>query len=457
MSEKLATLLGEAIGHLLMTRHPQGHWGDVRATSLAAWAFAEVLSCRNASCTPLPELQAALADAQAWLAGQSKKEEGGVSWESEAWDTALAVISLSGNEKYNDHVDQAAAWLQMIRDPGTGVWYEEVWETTLATVALLRAEKNRKLPAHDQGRWLEAVLSWLHQIPSKPSGEFVCPHYSGFIAWLLGEIKASRLTKRLQSTGTFGQFSGRVTEAVQFLLNNVTDSGLWSSYTFSNAYIAYGLTMFSRFYRVDAKYADLFELWLEDHQGRCGGFEDIEDTALAVLALASILDSKAERSILLEQVARSIPRPTGGLQKCFFGYSGKAEILALRIKDALSHMLPTLQIKDWRWDFQMGRVLFDEIESASRECQIALFLVTKDDILVQSRRKLAPLPRDNVVFEVGFFAARLGMENTILIVESGTKIPADWGGILYIPLKSRTDLSPVILRVVNAIKKQLRL
>ena len=203
--------------------------------------------------------------------------------------------------------------------------------------------------------------------------------------------------------------------------------------------------------------ADLFELWLEDHQGRCGGFEDIEDTALAVLALASILDSKAERSILLEQVARSIPRPTGGLQKCFFGYSGKAEILALRIKDALSHMLPTLQIKDWRWDFQMGRVLFDEIESASRECQIALFLVTKDDILVQSRRKLAPLPRDNVVFEVGFFAARLGMENTILIVESGTKIPADWGGILYIPLKSRTDLSPVILRVVNAIKKQLRL
>ena len=83
--------------------------------------------------------------------------------------------------------------------------------------------------------------------------------------------------------------------------------------------------------------------------------------------------------------------------------------------------------------------------------------MTKDDILVQSRRKLAPLPRDNVVFEVGFFAARLGMENTILIVESGTKIPADWGRNLYIPLKSRTDLSPVILRVVNAIKKQLRL
>ena len=454
MSEKLATLLGEAIGHLLMTRHPQGHWGDVRATSLAAWAFAEVLSCRNASGTPLPELQAALADAQAWLAGQSKKEEGGVSWESEAWDTALAVISLSGNEKYNDHVDQAAAWLQMIRDPGTGVWYEEVWETTLATVALLRAEKNRKLR-----RMTRSVAGGRVELapPNPPNPLGVClSSLLGFIAWLLGEIKASRLTKRLQSTGTFGQFSGRVTEAVHSFLNNVTDSGLWVR-TFSNAYIAYGLTMFSRFYRVDAKCADLFELWLEDHQGRCGGFEDIEDTALAVLALASILDSKAERSILLEQVARSIPRPTGGLQKCFFGYSGKAEILALRIKDALSHMLPTLQIKDWRWDFQMGRVLFDEIESASRECQIALFLVTKDDILVQSRRKLAPLPRDNVVFEVGFFAARLGMENTILIVESGTKIPADWGGILYIPLKSRTDLSPVILRVVNAIKKQLRL
>ena len=134
-------------------------------------------------------------------------------------------------------------------------------------------------------------------------------------------------------------------------------------YTFSNAYIAYGLTMFSRFYRVDAKYADLFELWLEDHQGRCGGFEDIEDTALAVLALASILDSKA---------GKVNPVGTGGsfdstsdwrLAKVFFGYSGKAEILALRIKGALSHMLPTLQIKDWRWDFQMGRVLFDGLKA----------------------------------------------------------------------------------------------
>jgi predicted nucleotide-binding protein len=73
---------------------------------------------------------------------------------------------------------------------------------------------------------------------------------------------------------------------------------------------------------------------------------------------------------------------------------------------------------------------------------------------MQASGTLASSPRDNIVFEVGFFAARMGMENTLLIVEQGAKLPSDWGGILYIPLKDRADISGVKMMVYSALKNR---
>jgi len=100
----------------------------------------------------------------------------------------------------------------------------------------------------------------------------------------------------------------------------------------------------------------------------------------------------------------------------------------------------------------MGRILITEIDEMSRDCQLAIFLVTKDDKLVHSR-KLVDSPRDNVIFEVGFFAARLGTERTLLVVEKGAKVPSDWGGILYIPLTDRRDLASVNLALLDAVER----
>jgi predicted nucleotide-binding protein len=112
-------------------------------------------------------------------------------------------------------------------------------------------------------------------------------------------------------------------------------------------------------------------------------------------------------------------------------------------------------VKDWRWDFQLGKVLLSEIDTMCRECHIAIFLVTKDDQLLQSRGDYVESPRDNIVFEVGYFAARLGVDHTLLIVEKGAKLPSDWGGILYIPLKDRANLAEVHLSLLDALGKVL--
>jgi hypothetical protein len=156
--DDLAQCLAQALGHLLDHRERQGHWGDVRSTALAIWAFDEVISSRNAQPKTLPEIRAAIKDSRAWLAGQARREDGGVSWESEAWDTSLAIFALGPSADSSERVDQGVAWLHRIRDPKSGVWYDEVWETTLATVALLRAESARERPAHDLSSWLEPVL-----------------------------------------------------------------------------------------------------------------------------------------------------------------------------------------------------------------------------------------------------------------------------------------------------------
>ena len=151
-----------------------------------------------------------------------------------------------------------------------------------------------------------------------------------------------------------------------------------------------------------------------------------------------------------------VPKPPCATQRCFLGYSGTSTSIAREIKESLAKRLPALEIKDWRWDFKMGGVLMAEIENVSRECQMSVFLVTKDDRLVSSGGALTDSPRDNIIFEVGYFAARLGLDHTLLVVEKGAKLPSDWGGILYIPLRDRNNLADVNLSLLDAITKILR-
>jgi hypothetical protein len=392
-------------------------------------------------------------DAQTWLLGQARREDGGQSWESEVWDTALAVLALSNSEICGDRVDQACAWLQTTRDPVSGIWCDEVWETTLATIALLERDRNRKGPIPQPNWWLGAVFKWFVQIPSKTSGEFVTPHYCGFLAWLLAEINRSKAREKIQSEASYALFHQKADQAVNWLITNANTKGIWSQYTFSNAYIAYGLSILSRDKSSEAAYQSVFLNWLHEHQGRGGGFEDIEDTALAVLALSTMMNENDGEAIM-RRMSGLIPVGSAKQKICFLGYSGAATGLALEVKDYLREMFPLLRIIDWRWNFQVGQALFAQIEQTGKKCDVAIFLITKDDDLMQASGTLASSPRDNIVFEVGFFAARMGMENTLLIVEQGAKLPSDWGGILYIPLKDRADISGVKMMVYSALKNR---
>ena len=452
----LESTLRSALEHIIQTCQQQGHWGDIRSTAVATWALAEFVSYQ-AQFEEIPKLQMLVSNAQIWLASQIKNEEGGVSWESEAWDTSLAILALTFSNKFNERRDQGAAWLQRIRRNSTGAWYDEIWETVLSVIALLRAETVREGPKQALTSLVKNVLSWLCELPSKPSGEFINPHYSGFIVWLLAEILDSYIRDDLEQSVELIAFTQKVDATVLWLIERASadPSELWGPYTFSTAYITYGLSKLAAHRPCPKTYMPVAINWFMRQQGRAGGYEDTEDTALAVLALTNLLPAFQIRSnALLKDIYNKMPQPTV-VCKCFLGYSGQSSSLADQIKNFISQALPNVVIMDWKWDFRPGRILFSEIEKASRECTAALFLVTKDDKI--SGPKRFSTPRDNIIFEVGFFAARLGMDSTVLIVEKDTQLPADWGGILYILLKNKNDIASIHAHLLASLKRIFRL
>jgi predicted nucleotide-binding protein len=105
-------------------------------------------------------------------------------------------------------------------------------------------------------------------------------------------------------------------------------------------------------------------------------------------------------------------------------------------------------------DFPAGGNILDEIERACSLCSAGIFLFTKDDELQKPQGDHAA-PRDNVVFEAGYFTESKGRERILIIREVGAKMPAGIGGNIYLSLKSKKDISPIETQPLSFVVKSL--
>ena len=119
----------------------------------------------------------------------------------------------------------------------------------------------------------------------------------------------------------------------------------------------------------------------------------------------------------------------------FLGYCGSSTATAIKIKDFLTTQIG-LSVLDWATDFDPATSILHQIEEASRRCGAGIFLFTKDDVLSDGKAKDRAVPRDNVVFEAGYFIALKGKAKVLIVRESGAKMPADLGGDIYAGLSS---------------------
>lgn len=132
----------------------------------------------------------------------------------------------------------------------------------------------------------------------------------------------------------------------------------------------------------------------------------------------------------------------------FLGYCSSASPLARALKAFLTKQLG-LTVLDWAVDFDPARSILQQIESAAERCGAGIFLFTRDDRLAKSAPRVRAVPRDNVVYEAGYFCGVKGKARTLILLQDGAKMPADLGGDIYGAL-------PAQARGIEAVKPVLR-
>ena len=136
----------------------------------------------------------------------------------------------------------------------------------------------------------------------------------------------------------------------------------------------------------------------------------------------------------------------------FLGYCSTSTGTALNLKRYIEKEIGA-SVLDWQVDFGEGRTIIEEIEEAARRTTGGVFLFTRDDALAGEGDQAAP--RDNVVFEAGFFAHAKGRGRVLIIRENGAKMPADLGGNIYAVLADKTNIAPLEARLKRFLETSL--
>lgn len=126
--------------------------------------------------------------------------------------------------------------------------------------------------------------------------------------------------------------------------------------------------------------------------------------------------------------------------RIFLISSSEALDVAKRLRVGLSHHADVCL---WNDEAVFGTGTYP-IENLEREVNMADFgvaLAQPDDLLF-SRGEANPAPRDNVIFELGFFMSRLGRNRAMLLVpKSGVRLPSDFKGLTPIEYEVSGDLA----------------
>jgi predicted nucleotide-binding protein with TIR-like domain len=116
----------------------------------------------------------------------------------------------------------------------------------------------------------------------------------------------------------------------------------------------------------------------------------------------------------------------------FLGYCSQNQGTAAIIENRLTRSGAT--VLNYQMDFRAGVSILNEIEAAAARCSCGIFLFGNNDPLEGMDGGAAP--RDNVVFEAGYFMNAKGPERCLIIREDKAKMPADLGGAIYLQLKN---------------------
>ncbi len=75
--------------------------------------------------------------------------------------------------------------------------------------------------------------------------------------------------------------------------------------------------------------------------------------------------------------------------------------------------------------------VLDKFEYYAKTCSYAIAVFTPDDLVIKGKDSY-PQARPNVIFELGWFVARLGRKGVMLLLKEGTSIHSDFDGVIQV-------------------------
>jgi hypothetical protein len=126
---------------------------------------------------------------------------------------------------------------------------------------------------------------------------------------------------------------------------------------------------------------------------------------------------------------------------------GHDELNARRLSDLLRDhdLLPIVM----RSQPGMSRALTDKFEAEASKCSFAFAIFTPDDVVTSGTQQYLQA-RPNVIYETGWFVARLGKERVVLLLHVGAEMHTDLQGV------SRIQFNEDLLHTTGEIQRELR-
>jgi hypothetical protein len=142
--------------------------------------------------------------------------------------------------------------------------------------------------------------------------------------------------------------------------------------------------------------------------------------------------------------------------RIFVGSSVESLDVADAINVNLDHQA---EVTVWKNGFRLSTTTIDALLEKARTVDFAIFVFTPDDVITIRSQKLSSV-RDNVVFELGLFAAALGKQRCFIVKPRDVELhlPSDLLGLTpadYDGSRSDGDLASAVNHPCVLIKKEI--
>lgn len=199
-------------------------------------------------------------------------------------------------------------------------------------------------------------------------------------------------------------------------------------------------------YRTSFEVADsIYFHEYESHIWQIWGSDTVKEYKDEIQRLVSHMQGDIDRSDLMQcsiaepQLVPKMAKPKDLSQEIFIVHGHNEEM-----KQTVARIVSKLGLKPIILHEQPngGKTIIEKFECNAESINFAIILLSADDLAAavrvlndvkdeELRQRLEKRARQNVVFEMGYFAGKLGRANVFFLLQDGVAKPGDLDGIVY--------------------------